>query len=238
MAVLVGRLNPRRRGLTAKNRERLRAFDDRGNALALVGLPAKLQRLAERDRQPYRAALTMQMAVGIEILLMAPIRLGNLSALDIERHLIRPNRNGPALHVVIKGDEVKNGDPLEYPLPERSVELLESYLTRFRIILAAPTNTSLFPTRSGTKRITTLRTQLCRTVFRETGLRVHPHLFRHIGAKLFLDDNPGAYEVVRRVLGHRSIETTTLFYTGLETAAAVRQFDATILKLRVEHADD
>jgi site-specific recombinase XerD len=61
---------------------------------------------------------------------------------------------------------------------------------------------------------------------------VHPHLFRHIGAKLFLDDNPGAYEVVRRVLGHRAIATTTNFYTGLETAAAVRHFDATILNLR------
>ena len=63
-------------------------------------------------------------------------------------------------------------------------------------------------------------------------MRVHPHLFRHIAAKLYLDANPGSYEVMRRVLGHRSIETTTAFYTGLETAAAVRHFDATILKLR------
>ena len=55
---------------------------------------------------------------------------------------------------------------------------------------------------------------------------------RHIAAKLFLDANPGAYEVVRRVLGHRSIDTTTCFYTGLETPAAVRHFDKTILHLR------
>jgi hypothetical protein len=34
------------------------------------------------------------------------------------------------------------------------------------------------------------------------------------------------------VLGHRSIDTTTSYYTGLETAAAVRHFDNTILKLR------
>jgi integrase len=61
---------------------------------------------------------------------------------------------------------------------------------------------------------------------------VHPHLFRHISAKLYLDAKPGAYEVVRRVLGHRSIDTTTAFYTGLETSAAVRHFDQTILDLR------
>jgi integrase len=65
-------------------------------------------------------------------------------------------------------------------------------------------------------------------------LRVHPHLFRHIAAKLFLDGNPGSYEIIRRVLGHRSIDTTTGFYTGLETAAAVRHFDKTILNLRRE----
>jgi site-specific recombinase XerD len=63
-------------------------------------------------------------------------------------------------------------------------------------------------------------------------LRVNPHLFRHVTAKLYLDQNPGSYEVVRRVLGHRSIDTTTAFYTGLETSAAVRHFDETILHLR------
>jgi integrase len=65
-------------------------------------------------------------------------------------------------------------------------------------------------------------------------LRVHPHLFRHLGAKLYLDANPGEYETVRRVLGHRSLQTTIDFYTGLETPAAVRHFDKTILNLRIE----
>ncbi|MBK8210344.1 MAG: hypothetical protein IPK78_10605 [Rhodospirillales bacterium] len=65
-----------------------------------------------------------------------------------------------------------------------------------------------------------------------TGLNVTPHQFRHIGAKLFLDANPGGYEVVKRVLGHRSHNTTTAFYCGAESAAAVRHFDAQILRLR------
>jgi len=67
---------------------------------------------------------------------------------------------------------------------------------------------------------------------RDPGMRMHPHLFRHATAKLFLDANPGAYEVVRRVLGHRSIDTTTSFYTGLETASAVRHFDELLLRIR------
>lgn len=91
----------------------------------------------------------------------------------------------------------------------------------------------LFPgVEGGPKNQAFFGTQISRTVRAHTGLRIHPHLFRHIAAKLFLDANPGAYEVVRRVLGHRSIDTTTSFYTGLETAAAVRHFDQTILDLR------
>ena len=39
-----------------------------------------------------------------------------------------------------------------------------------------------------------------------------------------------------RVLGHRSLQTTVDFYTGLETPAAVRHFDKTILNLRTKSA--
>ena len=128
---------------------------------------------------------------------------------------------------------MKNGEPLEYPLPPGSVALIERYLAQFRPALAPAGSTALFPGGSqGCKHGNTLREQIADAVFAHTGMRVNPHLFRHIAAKLFLDANPGSYEVMRRVLGHRSIETTTAFYTGLETAAAVRHFDATILKLR------
>jgi integrase len=99
--------------------------------------------------------------------------------------------------------------------------------------LAPPSCTALFPGRAGgRKSLNALRGQICKAVHRHTGMRVHPHLFRHAAAKLYLDANPGAYEVVRRVLGHRSINTTTTFYTGLETAPVVRHFDQVILGLR------
>ena len=136
MAAVIGRLEPPKPGLTAKNRSRLRALDDPRTALALVQLPAKLMASAEREQHPLRAARLAQTAVAIEILLMAPIRIGNLSTLDIERHLIRPNRVGNALHIVIESSEVKNREPLEYPLPTGSVALIERYLAQFRPALA------------------------------------------------------------------------------------------------------
>ena len=65
-----------------------------------------------------------------------------------------------------------------------------------------------------------LGAQIKAAVFRFSGLKVNPHLFRHAGAKIFLDQRPGQYEVVRQVLRHRSIETTTSFYAGAETRSA------------------
>jgi integrase len=226
------RLDPGKRGLTQTNRSRLRQLDDRANVAALLGLPSRLIDLAVRNPRSHAGALQAQAAVAIEILLMAPLRIGNLAELDLERHLIRPGR-GNELHVVVEPEDVKNEEPLEYPLPPESIALIETYVTKFRERLAAPGCTALFPGRNGgVKSVNALRDLIARTVHRYTGMRMHPHLFRHAGAKLFLDANPGQYEVVRRVLAHRAIGTTTNFYCGLEVAPAVRHYDATILKQR------
>ena len=46
------------------------------------------------------------------------------------------------------------------------------------------------------------------------------HQFRHAAAAIILKNNPGNYELVRRVLGHRNQQTTISFYCGLETTQA------------------
>jgi integrase len=163
---------------------------------------------------------------------MAPVRIGNLARLDLDRNLIRPGC-GKEIHIVIEPEDVKNDEPLHFPLPAESVALIDRYLNEFRPHLATPGCTALFPGRhGGSKSLKALRSQICGAVHRYTGMSIHPHLFRHIAAKLYLDEHPGGYEVIRRVLGHRSISTTTSFYCGLETVSAVRHFDETILKLR------
>jgi len=227
------RLSIGRRGLTEKNRKLLRQFDNPDNVAALLDLPQKLIGIAIRNPSPRAGALQAQLAVAIEILIMAPIRLSNLCALDLEQNLVRPRRRGRELHIVVPAEEVKNREPLEYPLPPTSVDLIERYVKEFRPQLAAPSSSALFPGRwGGPKKPVTLGLQISRTIRVHTGLVMNPHLFRHAMAKIYLDANPGGYEVVRRVLGHRSIDTTTAFYTGVETAAAVRHFDDTVLRVR------
>src|SRR5947209_2562963 len=101
-------------------------------------------RQARRQRNLERGAGRAQLAVAIEILLMAPIRMSNLVKLDIERNLVRPGQ-GRALHLVVPPEAVKNREPLEYPLPPESVDLLERYIREFRPHLASKGNTALFP---------------------------------------------------------------------------------------------
>jgi hypothetical protein len=74
MGSIIRRLAPGRRGLTETNRTRLRYFDDRGNILALLRLPDELMRQARRHRNLRRGAVRAEMAVAIELLLMAPLR--------------------------------------------------------------------------------------------------------------------------------------------------------------------
>lgn len=232
MTEIMHRLDVGKPGLTKTNRSRLRQLDDPQNAAALLRLPDTLIGLAARNPRAHAGALQAQTAVAIEILLMAPLRIGNLAQLDLERHLVRSGR-GKELHLVLEPEEVKNGEAIEYPLLPESAALIEHYSTEYRPRLAPPGCTALFPGRGGgPKSLNALRDQICKAIHRHTGMRMNPHLFRHAGAKLFLDANPGAYEVVRRVLGHRSLNTTTTFYTGLEAAPAVRHFDTTILRLR------
>jgi hypothetical protein len=57
--------------------------------------------------------------------------------------------------------------------------------------------------------------QVIDRIIKELGIRVTPHQFRHLAA----EKDPANYEFVRRVLGHKNLQTTINFYVGLETVA-------------------
>jgi integrase len=229
------RLDHGRGQMTETNRAKLRQFDDPANVRALVTLPERLLAKSRSPATPSRAqALKVQTAVAIELLLMVPIRLGNLARLDMDRHLIR-SVGGGAVHLAIPGSEVKNGVNINAVLPGTTVRLIDLYIERYRPVLANERSRWLFPGESdGPKSRHGLGHQISSCIKRECGLNVHPHLFRHIAAKLYLDAHPGAYGVVRLVHGHKSVDTTTRYYCGMETQSALRHFDEHILKLRTQ----
>jgi integrase len=221
-------------GLHPKNRERLAPFDNPRCRRRLLDLPRVLMRRARADDDGTRRhALTAQIAVAIELLIMAPVRIGNLISLRLDRHLAPlPGRGAPG-RLAIPGEEVKNKLPLDFVLPAETAELIATYCRGFRDRLTVPDNPFLFPGRGqGHKHVAGLAEQITRAIREEVGVEVHPHLFRHLAAKIQLEAQPGSYETVRRLLGHTSLDTTVAFYAGSEMTAAARHYDETILGLR------
>jgi integrase len=229
---LSSRLAVPRQGMTAKNRERLRPLDDPAMVEAFLGLPYRIRRELEKVRGSARnKAVQAQIAVAILILQIAPIRLENLTEIDLHKQLIA---RGDRVYLVIDGSEVKNGELIDFELPETLVEMLAWYIREHRPLLLRQPSDALFPGKNGgAKSKGLLGDQISKAVRRYTGLPFNPHLFRHAGGKLFLDIYPGQYETVRLILGHKSIATTTGFYAGAETRSAGQHFAEAILQ-RVE----
>jgi integrase len=69
-----------------------------------------------------------------------------------------------------------------------------------------------------------------RTIRRHLGIDMTAQQFRHLAAKVILDADPGAYETVRQLLGHRNLATTVNNYAGLDTTRAGRHHAALIEK--------
>ena len=222
----------RRKGMTPKNMGVVRYFKDPKNRARLKALPGQLfdEALAEQDA-PIQAAVKAEMALAIQILLVAPMRPANLAALNLEENVVRVGGLEPTYHLVIPPEEVKNGEPLEYPLPKPVNEMLRRYLTVFRPRLCRQENTWLFPGELDSyKTKGTLSGQIIERTTKALGIRVTPHQFRHLAAAFILQKDPANYEFVRRVLGHKSLQTTINFYVGLETVDAVREYSAMALE--------
>ncbi len=225
------RLGADRSGLTDKNKAALRQFDDATNQKRLLLLPRRLaEEAARRPTDDSHAAVTVQIALALEILMMAPMRMGNLIRLRVDQHVVH---HGKEVHLVLPSAETKGGEEIVYPLTGEFVVLFDLYLRRYRPRLCKADSPWLIPTIDGKcKSQQTLSQQIGKTIRDRTGLTLTPHQFRHLAAKLLLEQRPGNYEGARQLLAHRNLKSTTNFYTGLETPQAARHYDALIEQKR------
>ncbi|MQA67003.1 MAG: tyrosine-type recombinase/integrase [Alphaproteobacteria bacterium] len=225
-------------GMTEKNRERLRQFTSRAVILRILRLPDDLVAKAGKIPAGVSSALMAQKAVAIALLTTAPIRVGNLGKLDRQQHFRRAfSITDRRHHLVIPAAEVKNEVDLEFPVPKRVMTLIDHYMRVYQPLIGNGRASSLlFPGRSSDrpKELSGLRNSIPAVILKETGLHMNAHLFRHFAAYLYLKANPGQYEVVRQLLGHRRIETTINFYASFETDAAMQQFNQVIEGYREE----
>jgi integrase len=221
-------VRPQKEGIAAKSRQRLAPLRDEKNLARLFLLPAKIwTEIEKRDNGTRKDALLGQLAIALMILTYAPIRVGNLAGLQIQRNL---RWSGPgtssALVIDIDGSDVKNSQALSFPLPPARAEMVRLYLSKYQPRLSTSPSAYLFPSDipGQPKRADTLGKQLSRLILETLGLEVNPHLYRHLVHLVVLNRYPGAYAMISRILGHKSLQTAISNYACEDIAIAMRTF--------------
>ena len=62
-----------------------------------------------------------------------------------------------------------------------------------------------------------------------------PHQFRHLSAKVLLDAEPGSFETVKQLLGHKSLKTTVGAYAGIDSRRAARHHQRLVEQALAAH---
>jgi integrase len=232
----------RQSGLTEKNLKLVRLVLTDGIWSEVISLPNILMQQARyaKDHAPVKAAVTAQLAVAVAILTFAPIRLGNLVAIELGRNLIKPGGLNSPYWLVFPNYDVKNEVDLNFKFDEALTELIDEYVHEFRPGLLRRSNASwLFPGVAGDPKTASMfSTQITERIVKGTGLRITAHQFRHAAAAFYLKHHPGDYETVRRFLGHRNIQTTINFYCGLQTMQATEEFGKIVRRQIKFHPED
>ncbi len=229
------RLAVKQKGMTAKNRARLEQFDNPANVRALFNLPERVRSQAERKHDgTNREAVRMAMALAVEILIVAPMRMANLAGLRLDKHIkiVRHGRQD-IIHINIPAGETKTSAPIDLTLPAESANLLAKFVQTYRPRIAGGEGPYLFPGRGGARRAETKFSSAISTfILRETGLLFNPHLFRHLAAKLHLAAHPEDIESVRQLLGHTTTKVTLNAYAAPNTKPAFAKWDRTVAAIR------
>jgi hypothetical protein len=145
MAKVVKRFKFQREGMTEKNRGLLIKLRDPVKQADLLRIPDVLHNEIVRGRvNDYQAIVLAQMAVALEILLTAPLRIKNLAGLEIDRHLVWA---GDTLNLIVPPEEVKNGQPLHFEFKGDGAALIRWHIDRLRRV--DPTCRWLFPGTNG-----------------------------------------------------------------------------------------
>ena len=229
-----------RKGMTPKNKARLAQLDDPRVRRVFLNMPATVfRRHANVAKPSFKHAREIQDATVLAVLQDLPIRAGNVVALDLERHFIRPVDGGSGpWRVSIPGWEVKNDEDIDCVLTPEVSAMLDCYVRVFRRLISAKPSSVLFLNRDGKgKRETTMSAQFTQFIRRETRLELNPHLMRHFCVNLWLKDCPGDFETPRLLLAHKSSDTTRKSYAHLQQSAAIERYHALIRRERAEAAE-
>jgi hypothetical protein len=210
--------------MTDKNKTRLRQFDDCRVQQRLLEAPSRVWREVMKEPEINSRTLAVaEAAIAVACLTFMPIRLHNLTQLTYDKHLFLRSEPGAKSTLEISTEEVKNGMPIGFDIPPHVAKMLLEFrdVVAPKILGHSPSHVFI-NSDGGVKLDASLRDLIKRFLNRRVGIDFNPHTFRHLAGKFLLDREPGSHEVVRQLLGQKSLRTTVTFYTGIDTQRAGR----------------
>jgi integrase len=220
---LVAKMPMPKPGLTDKNKGFLRQFDDPAVLQRLLDLPERLWAEVRRQAPHFRTLAKAQAALALSILCYIPLRPHNLVSLTFDVHLfVRAEKNAIS-SLEIAAPEVKNKTDMAFDIPRRTAKMLIEYRDRIAPKIIGYRPDRLFVNANGSPKGQATVAWLIKTYARRrAGIVLTSHQFRHLSAKVLLDAEPGSFETVRQLLGHKSLKTTVGAYAGIDSRRAAR----------------
>jgi len=167
----------------------------------------------------------------IALLAARPLRLKNLAALEIDRHLVR---TGDHFRLLLSPDETKTRIYVDLPIDGMLADRLEHYLEEYRpILLNANQCQSVWITYDGrAMRPGAIYKAIVTRTHKAFGVAINPHIFRDCAATSLAIDDPAHVRVATTLLGHASLSSTNANYNQATTITAARKHIQTIMALR------
>ena len=175
----------------------------------------RTENVRKETNPTYRTLAKAQAALAIAILTYIPIRLKNLLTLEFDTHLFIRTAKGAISTLELSDAEVKNNVDLAFDIPPQIVKMLVEYRERIAPKILGQRPSRLFINVDGTPKTSqSFSTLIANYARRRAGITLTPHEFRHLSAKILLDQQPGAFEPVRQLVGRKNSQTTVSAYAG------------------------
>lgn len=202
----------------------------------LFALGMSLVAQANQESEALQSATKARDGVMIALLACCPIRIANLTQIDIGQHL---RFDCDRYVLTFSQTETKTGQPFEAELPPEMTPVIDNYLRHTRRYLlerGEPGQTrALWIDRWGRRlQEHSIRAQIETRTCAAFGRHVWPHLFRTIAATGFVDLAPEQIRLLPDLLGHTDAQTTHRYYVLADAMRAHGAVQNALMRERAE----
>lgn len=170
-----------------------------------------------------------QNAIGLTLLTIGSMRIGDLSVLNMEAsYQSTPKSKKQEAKLVYRTRKSKLKKVMEIRLSKLVDGYLHIYLKHYRPYMSKGLSTDyLFPGQNPMKPISEARlsTRISRFVENALGVEYHCHLNRHLTGSMMVEANPNNVRLTSKLLGHAKESTTSHYYIQDQTDAAFKAKD-------------